>query len=152
MYVCMYVCMDVWMYGCMDVWMYGCMDVWMYGCMDVWMYGCMYACMHVCMYIYIHTKYALYTTGVEFWLTGSSYFPSLSFLVMCVPLTPISVLSLRALCCCWILHSPSCGSADVLGQASRQLNVFTVLSRMRKRGCVCWPVRQSASCLRLICL
>ena len=30
MYVCMYVCMDVWMYGCMDVWMYGCMDGWMY--------------------------------------------------------------------------------------------------------------------------
>ena len=43
MYLCMYVCMDVWMYGCMYVCMYVCM------CVCVYMYIC------VCIYIYIYT-------------------------------------------------------------------------------------------------
>ena len=68
MYVCMYVCMDVWMYGCMDVWMYGCMDVWMYGCMDVcmdaWMHGCMDAWMHGCMDAWMHMYARMHTLSV----------------------------------------------------------------------------------------
>ena len=37
MYVCIYVCTDV--YGCRDVWMYA------------WMHGCMGVCMHILTYV-----------------------------------------------------------------------------------------------------